>query len=44
MQLINTDLIRNPFNWLMVAGMVILAGLALHLIFSHTQATQEQAQ
>ncbi len=42
MQIINTDLIRNPFNWLMVAGMVILGGLALHLIFAHP--TQEQAQ
>lgn len=31
---INFDLIRNPYNWVVIVLMVTIAGLALHLIFS----------
>lgn len=31
---INTDILRNPYNWVVVILMVIIAGLALHLIFA----------
>lgn len=31
---INVELIRNPYNWVVVVLMVVIAGLALHLIFS----------
>jgi hypothetical protein len=35
----NVELVKNPLNWLMIAGFVVFGGLALHLIFSdpHTQ-------
>jgi len=31
---INIELIRNPYNWVVVVLMVVIAGLALNLIFS----------
>lgn len=30
----NFDLMRNPYNWIIVALMVVILGLALHLIFA----------
>lgn len=46
---INWELVRNPYNWLVVGLMVAILGIALHLIFgdaySHdgNQATTENA-
>lgn len=31
---INWDIIRNPYNWVVVALMTVILMLALHLIFS----------
>lgn len=31
---INIELLKNPYNWLVVALMVAILGLGLHLIFS----------
>lgn len=33
---INFELIRNPYNWLVVGLMVAILGLSLHLIFSNS--------
>ena len=33
---INFDLIKNPYNWVVIVLMVVIAGLALHLIFAPT--------
>lgn len=30
---LNFDIIKNPYNWLVVGLMVVILGLALHLIF-----------
>jgi hypothetical protein len=31
---INLELIRNPYNWVVVILMIVIGGMALHLIFS----------
>lgn len=31
---INWELIRNPYNWLVIGLMVAILGLGLHLVFS----------
>lgn len=31
---LNFELLRNPYNWLVVGLMVAILGLALHLIFA----------
>ncbi len=31
---INVNLMTNPFNWVTVTLMVIIGGLAIHLIFN----------
>lgn len=33
----NLELLRNPYNWLVVALMVVILGLSLHLIFSSAE-------
>lgn len=30
---LNFGLLKNPFNWIIVTLMVVIGGLALHLIF-----------
>lgn len=31
---VNLDIIKNPYNWLVIVLMVVIAGLALHVIFA----------
>lgn len=31
---LNLALLRNPYNWVVIVLMIVIAGLALHLIFS----------
>lgn len=31
---ININILRNPFNWVTVTLMVVIGGLAIHLIFN----------
>lgn len=31
---INFELIKNPYNWVVIVLMIVIAGLALHLIFA----------
>lgn len=38
---INTRLISNPFNWVTVTLMVIVGGMAIHLIFNVAPASSE---
>lgn len=33
---LNVELIKNPYNWLVVGLMVAILGLALHLIFGNS--------
>ncbi len=33
-KLINVQLLANPFNWVVVTLMVVIGGLAIHLIFN----------
>lgn len=46
---LNFELLRNPYNWLVVGLMVAILGLAMHLIFGDfgthdgNQATTEGA-
>lgn len=41
----NFELLRNPYNWLVVALMVAILGLALHLIFApHSLPTTDGTQ
>lgn len=30
---LNLELIKNPYNWLVVGLMIVILGLALHLVF-----------
>lgn len=36
---LNFDLIKNPYNWLVVGLMVAILGLGLHLIFGSSSNT-----
>lgn len=41
---INVEIIRNPYNWLVVGLMVAILGLGLHLIFAPaSQSTADAA-
>lgn len=33
-KLLNFEILRNPYNWFVVAGMVVILGLGLHLVFA----------
>lgn len=37
MRVINTDILINPLNWLILFFMVFIAGIALQLVLSHVQ-------
>jgi hypothetical protein len=39
---INWELIRNPYNWVVIGLMVVILALSLHLIFS-SQPDNQQA-
>lgn len=41
---INWDLIKNPYNWLIVGLMVVILMLALHLIFGGSASTHDGNQ
>lgn len=41
---INWDLLKNPYNWLIVALMVAILALALHLIFGGSSSTHDGNQ
>lgn len=38
---INVNLISNPFNWVTVTLMVVIGGLAIHLIFNVAPQSSE---
>jgi len=38
---VNIELLKNPYNWLVVGLMVAILGLALHLIFGHSASTHD---
>lgn len=38
---LNTRLMSNPFNWATVTLMVVVGGLAIHLIFNVAPASSE---
>lgn len=33
---LNLELLKNPYNWLIVGLMVAILGLALHLVFANS--------
>lgn len=40
---INLDIIKNPYNWLIVGLMVVILALGLHLIFADGGNSQPPA-
>jgi hypothetical protein len=45
MQLLNTELLKHPINWVIILLMLIIAGVAGHLLLSYagiSAKTQEQ--
>lgn len=41
---LNFDILKSPYNWLVVGMMVLIGGLAMNLIFSNPPATSEDTQ
>lgn len=35
MDLVNTDLLKNPLNYAIVTLMVLIAGIVVHLVMRH---------
>ena len=35
---VNTAILKSPYNWLVVSLMVVIVGLALHLIFGQNNS------
>jgi len=43
MKVLNFEMIKHPMNWVIVVLMVLIAGIALHLITSYFDGTAKPA-
>lgn len=43
MEIINWRLVSNPLNWVVLFLMVLIAGIAMHLILSYLPTVETQA-
>lgn len=41
---LNFALLKNPFNWVIVTLMIVIAGLALHLFFNEGAEAPKTAE
>lgn len=42
MEIVNFDLLKHPMNWVTVVLMVLIAGIALHLILNYQKSLTQK--